>query len=49
MKKVLITGANKGIGFEAARQLLNKGYYVYLGSRNLQRNRNCSGGRGADS
>lgn len=35
MKKALITGANKSIGFEAARQLLQKGYYVYLGSRNL--------------
>lgn len=36
MKKVLITGANKSIGFETARQLLKKGYYVYLGSRNLE-------------
>src|SRR4051794_22273959 len=33
MKKALITGANKSIGFETARQLLQKGYYVYLGSR----------------
>lgn len=36
MKKALITGANRSIGFEAARQLLKKGYYVYLGSRSLQ-------------
>jgi NAD(P)-dependent dehydrogenase (short-subunit alcohol dehydrogenase family) len=36
MKKALITGANKGIGLEAARQLLQKGYYIYLGSRNLE-------------
>jgi NAD(P)-dependent dehydrogenase (short-subunit alcohol dehydrogenase family) len=36
MKKVLITGANKSIGFETARQLLQRGYYVYLGSRNLE-------------
>lgn len=36
MKKVLITGANRSIGFEAARQLLQKGYFVYLGSRNLE-------------
>ncbi|MDO1449731.1 SDR family NAD(P)-dependent oxidoreductase [Rhodocytophaga aerolata] len=36
MKSVLITGANKSIGFESARQLLHKGYYVYLGSRNLE-------------
>jgi NAD(P)-dependent dehydrogenase (short-subunit alcohol dehydrogenase family) len=33
MKTALITGANKSIGLEAARQLLQKGYYVYLGSR----------------
>lgn len=36
MKKALITGANKSIGFETARQLLQKGYYIYLGSRNLE-------------
>ena len=36
MKKALITGANRSIGFEAARQLLKKGYYVYLGSRTLE-------------
>jgi len=35
MKKVLITGANKSIGFEAARQLLTQGYFVYLGARDL--------------
>jgi NAD(P)-dependent dehydrogenase (short-subunit alcohol dehydrogenase family) len=33
MKKVLITGANRSIGFETARQLLQQGYYVYLGCR----------------
>jgi NAD(P)-dependent dehydrogenase (short-subunit alcohol dehydrogenase family) len=37
MKTVLITGANKSIGFEAARQLLQQGYYVYLGSRDAQK------------
>jgi len=36
MKKVLITGANKSIGYETARQLLQKGYYIFLGSRNLE-------------
>jgi NAD(P)-dependent dehydrogenase (short-subunit alcohol dehydrogenase family) len=35
MKYALITGANKSIGFETARQLLQHGYYVYLGSRSL--------------
>lgn len=33
MKTVLITGANKGIGFETAKQLAQSGYFVYLGSR----------------
>jgi NAD(P)-dependent dehydrogenase (short-subunit alcohol dehydrogenase family) len=37
MKTVLITGANKSIGFETARQLLKQGYYVYLGSRDLEK------------
>lgn len=37
MKTVLITGANKSIGFETARQLLNQGYYVYLGCRDMQK------------
>ncbi|MDG3583284.1 SDR family oxidoreductase [Galbibacter pacificus] len=37
MKKAFITGANKGIGLETARQLLQKGHYVYLGSRNLEK------------
>lgn len=39
MKKALITGANKSIGFETARQLLQQGFYVYLGSRNLENGR----------
>ncbi len=33
MKTAFVTGANKGIGFETARQLAQKNYYVYLGSR----------------
>jgi NAD(P)-dependent dehydrogenase (short-subunit alcohol dehydrogenase family) len=37
MKTAFITGANKSIGFEVAKQLLDLGYYVYLGSRDLQK------------
>jgi len=37
MKTVLITGANRSIGFETARQLLQQGYYVYLGCRDRQK------------
>lgn len=37
MKSILITGANKGIGLETAKQLLQKGFYIYLGSRDKQR------------
>ena len=39
MKTVLITGANKSIGFETARQLLQQGYYVYLGCRDIGKGR----------
>lgn len=37
LKKVLITGANKGIGLAIARALLDKGVAVVLGSRDLDR------------
>lgn len=36
MKSALVTGANKGIGFEVAKLLAQKGFFVYLGSRNLE-------------
>lgn len=37
MKSALITGANKGIGLETAKQLSEKGIFVYLGSRDLKK------------
>jgi NAD(P)-dependent dehydrogenase (short-subunit alcohol dehydrogenase family) len=37
MKTVLITGANKSIGLESARQLLQQGYHVYLGARDAHK------------
>lgn len=36
-KVALITGANKGIGKEVARQLATMGYAVFIGSRDRQR------------
>ncbi len=37
MKTVLITGATRSIGLETAKQLIQKGHFVYLGSRNLEK------------
>jgi NAD(P)-dependent dehydrogenase (short-subunit alcohol dehydrogenase family) len=35
----LITGANKGLGFEAARRLVAEGHSVYVGARDPKRGR----------
>jgi len=32
----LVTGANKGIGFEVARDLARKGFHVFLGARDAE-------------
>jgi NAD(P)-dependent dehydrogenase (short-subunit alcohol dehydrogenase family) len=37
MKSVLITGANRSIGLETAKQLSAKGLFVYLGTRDLEK------------
>lgn len=37
MQNVLITGANKGIGLETARQLLKKGWHVIISGRDEAR------------
>ena len=36
-KNVLITGANKSIGFETARRMGEMGYRIWLGARNTER------------
>lgn len=47
MTVTLITGANKGIGFETARQLLELGHVVYIGARDAERGEKAAAGLGA--
>lgn len=47
MSRVLVTGANKGIGFEAARRLVAAGHTVYVGSRDAERGRRAAEAIGA--
>jgi NAD(P)-dependent dehydrogenase (short-subunit alcohol dehydrogenase family) len=42
MKTALITGANKGIGYEVARQLAGKGFHVFIGARNQEAGRKAA-------
>ena len=47
MTATLITGANKGLGFETARQLIAAGHTVYLGCRDAERGRRAAEELGA--
>ena len=42
MKTALITGSNKGIGYEVARQLAAKGFHVFVGARNANAGRKAA-------
>lgn len=47
MTTTLITGANKGLGFEAARRLVEAGHTVYIGARDPERGRRAAEQLGA--
>jgi NAD(P)-dependent dehydrogenase (short-subunit alcohol dehydrogenase family) len=49
MTTTLITGANKGLGFEAARRLVAAGHTVYVGSRDAERGRQAAERLGAQA
>ncbi|MFE7722420.1 SDR family NAD(P)-dependent oxidoreductase [Nocardia rhizosphaerihabitans] len=47
MTVTLITGANKGIGYETARQLIHLGHTVYIGARDVERGEKAAAELGA--
>jgi len=47
MAVMLVTGGNKGLGYEAARQLTRLGHTVYIGSRDVERGRAAAAQLGA--
>jgi NAD(P)-dependent dehydrogenase (short-subunit alcohol dehydrogenase family) len=42
MTVTLVTGANKGLGYEAARQLIELGHTVYIGARSIDRGQSAA-------
>jgi NAD(P)-dependent dehydrogenase (short-subunit alcohol dehydrogenase family) len=47
MSSILITGANKGLGREAARRLIASGHDVWIGARDPERGREAADALGA--
>ncbi len=46
MTVTLISGANKGLGYETARQLIGRGHTVYLGARDVERGKTAASALG---
>ncbi len=47
MSTILITGANKGLGYEAARRLIEAGHDVWMGARDAERGQAAADALGA--
>src|ERR1700761_2647785 len=45
----IVTGGNRGIGLEVARQLADRGFDVVLGSRDLERGRRAAPALGSSA
>ena len=48
MTVTLISGANKGLGYETSRRLIERGHTVYLGSRDAERGRAAAAALGGE-
>ena len=49
MTVTLVTGGNKGLGYETARQLIERGHTVYIGARSVERGEAAAAELGAQS
>ncbi|HVA10096.1 MAG TPA: SDR family NAD(P)-dependent oxidoreductase [Acidimicrobiales bacterium] len=47
MTVTLVTGANKGLGYETARQLIERGHTLYIGGRSVERGQSAATKLGA--